>query len=174
MDENESPVDDALSLRITTAGRKTHAGCSRKAGLRLQSAVLLIIDRGRGLFSLRSMDLIWDTYQQGQISSANETATRAANKADTVANELGRLSRRIERLSLCCQALWELSREKHGLTEEELQNRILQIDLRDGTTDGKMQTQIVDCPNCRSKTNTKRAFCVICGVPLPAKHAFEV
>lgn len=120
------------------------------------------------------MDLLWDLHQQGQISSANQTADRAANKAESAAAELSRLQRRIERLSLCCQAMWELLREKHGLTEDELQSRVLEIDLRDGTTDGKMRTQIVDCPSCGSKTNTKRSLCVICGAPLPITHSFEV
>lgn len=120
------------------------------------------------------MDLLWDLHQQGQISSANQTADRAVNKAENAVAELSRLQRRIERLSLCCQAMWEVLRDKHGLTEEELQNRILEIDLRDGATDGKMRTQIVDCPSCGSKTNTKRSLCVICGAPLPSKHSFEV
>ncbi len=120
------------------------------------------------------MDLLWDPHQQGQISCANQTADRAANKAESAAAELSRLQRRIERLSLCCQAMWELLREKHGLTEDELQSRILEIDLRDSTTDGKMRMQIVDCPSCGSKTNTKRSLCVICGAPLPLKHTFEV
>lgn len=121
-----------------------------------------------------AMDFLWDLHQNGQISAANQTADRAENKADAVVSDLARSQRRIERLSLCCQALWELLRDKHGLTEEELQSRILEIDLRDGTTDGKMRTQIVDCPNCGSKTNTKRSLCVICGAPLPVKHTFEV
>ena len=121
-----------------------------------------------------AMDIFWDIHQQGQISSANQTADRAENRAEVAVAEVNRLQRRIERLSLCCQALWEMLREKHGLTEEELQARILEIDLRDGTTDGKVRMQIVDCPSCGSKTNTKRALCVICGAPLPVKHSFEV
>lgn len=120
------------------------------------------------------MDLLWDLHQQGQISSANQSADRAENKANAVASDLARTHRRIERLSLCCQAMWELLRDKYGLTEDELQTRILEIDLRDGSTDGKMRTQIVDCPSCGSKTNTKRSLCVICGAPLPLKHTFEV
>ncbi len=120
------------------------------------------------------MDFLWDIHQQGQISSANQAADRAENKADAVVADLARSQRRIERLALCCQAMWELLRDKYGLNEEELQTRILEIDLRDGMTDGKMRMQIVDCPNCGAKTNTKRSLCVICGAPLPLKHTFEV
>lgn len=47
-------------------------------------------------------------------------------------------------------------------------------DLRDGTTDGRMQTQITDCPQCLARTNSKRSSCVMCGAPLAVKQRFEV
>jgi len=71
--------------------------------------------------------------------------------------------------------MWELLRDREGVQEEEeLVTKILEVNLRDGTTDGRMGTEIADCPKCGEKTNSKRATCVMCGVPLPVEHAVEV
>ena len=89
-------------------------------------------------------------------------------------SEFARLQRRLDRLSLGCQAMWELLRDRAGITEEELAQKILEVDLRDGKTDGRMSTQITDCPKCGANTNSKRTVCVMCGAPLPVSHSFEV
>lgn len=120
------------------------------------------------------MDFIWDIHQDGRIADTQRQAQEAGNKADAVVSEFARMQRRIDRLSLGCQAMWELLRDRLGVTEEELTTKMLEVDLRDGSTDGKMSTQITDCPKCGAKTNSKRATCVMCGAPLEVKHRFEV
>ena len=120
------------------------------------------------------MNFIWDLHQDSRIGQASNEARQASNKADAVVSEFARLQRRIDRLSLAAQAMWELLRDRSGVTEDELQTKILEIDLRDGLTNGRMQTQITDCPQCQAKTNSKRSTCVICGAPLTKGHSFEV
>lgn len=115
-----------------------------------------------------------DLYQQGRISEAQTSADQAAAKAEAVHERLARQERRIERLALHCQAMWEMLRERAQFTEEEFVNKVLEVDLRDGRTDGRIAVQIADCPNCKRKTNSRRATCVICGVELPRNHAFGV
>jgi hypothetical protein len=87
---------------------------------------------------------------------------------------LAQMNRRIDRLSLACQAMWELLREKADVNEDQLRDKILEVDLRDGATDGKMSPTIQECTHCKSKTNSRRPTCIICGVELPKKHQFEV
>ena len=118
--------------------------------------------------------MIVDLYQQGRINEVEANANRAASKAEAVHERLASQERRIERLALHCQAMWEMLRERAQFTEEEFVNKILEVDLRDGRTDGRMAAKIAECPNCRQKTNSRRATCVICGVELPRNHAFEV
>jgi hypothetical protein len=120
------------------------------------------------------MDFIWDIHQDGRINSAQSEAREAGDKADAVVSEFARMQRRLDRLSLGCQAMWELMRDRGWVTEEELRAKILEVDLRDGTTDGRMSTQITDCPKCGAKTNSKRSTCVMCGAPLEVRHSFEV
>lgn len=120
------------------------------------------------------MDFIWDLHQEGRINNTQQEARAAGAKADAVVAEFGRMQRRLDRLSLATQAMWELLRDRAGITEEELKTKILEVDLRDGMTDGRMSTQITDCPKCGAKTNSKRATCVMCGAPLDLRHSFEV
>ncbi len=118
--------------------------------------------------------MIVDLYQQARIHEAESSANRAASKAEAVHERLASQERRLERLALHCQAMWEMLRERAQFTDEEFVNKLLEVDLRDGRTDGRMAARIADCPNCRQKTNSRRSTCVICGVELPRNHAFEV
>lgn len=130
---------------------------------------------GHGLSgSICVMDSVWDIYQDGRIGNAERESRAAGNKADAVVAEFARLQRRLERLALACQGMWELLRDRHGVSEEELAAKILEIDLRDGAKDGRMLTQIIDCPKCHAKTNSKRPSCVMCGEALSTKQPFEV
>jgi hypothetical protein len=120
------------------------------------------------------MDFLWDLHHEGRIGDAEAEARAADSKADAVVHEFARLQRRLDRLALGCQALWELLRESTGITDEELATKIREVDLQDGQTNGRMTTQITECPQCRARTNSKRSTCVMCGAPLESKHAFEV
>jgi hypothetical protein len=84
--------------------------------------------------------MIWDLYQQQQIDAAGQTADRAILKAERHVNDIDNLQRHVERLSLASQAMWELLQQWAGITEAELETKILEIDARDGRIDGKMGT----------------------------------
>lgn len=70
--------------------------------------------------------------------------------------------------------MWEMLREREEFTDQQLIDKILEVDLRDGKADGKMEQRIVDCPHCKAKTNSRRATCIMCGMELPKDHACEV
>lgn len=117
--------------------------------------------------------MIWEAYQQGKITNAERTADRAQAKADRYADDINRMQRHVERISLACQAMWELLRDHSDLSEEDIERKILEIDGRDGKVDGKMSMQTLDCPSCGKPTNSKRDCCVMCGAPLKRQHQFE-
>ena len=106
--------------------------------------------------------------------AAQMSAPSSPLKGTTSHEALTQLNRRLDRLSLACQAMWELLRDKAGVTEAELRDKILEVDLRDGSTDGRMASTIVECPHCHAKTNSRRPTCVMCGVEIPRNHQFEV
>lgn len=114
----------------------------------------------------------WD-FDQGGNFHAEMSASRAEMKADRHAGQLDDTKRQVERLSLACQAMWELLREYSGMSEEHIEAKILEIDGRDGKVDGKIATLILTCSSCGNPTNSKRQYCVICGAPVERPHQFE-
>lgn len=117
--------------------------------------------------------MIWEAYQQTKIAGAERTAERAMSKADRYAADIANISRQVDRLSLACQAMWELLRDRSDLTEDDIEAKILEIDGRDGRVDGKIATKLTNCTACGRPTNSSRGSCVMCGAPLKREHQCE-
>lgn len=94
------------------------------------------------------------------------TAEEAKAAARTAESEARGLSERIERLSLVNEALWSLLREKLGLTEEQLADRVREVDLSDGQLDGRVRHPAVPCPKCGRTVSRRRDRCLYCGAAL--------
>ncbi len=116
--------------------------------------------------------MLWEAYQQTRIAGAERTAESAEAKVDRSAKMVEDLQRQVERLSLACQAMWELLQQCSDLTEDDLDKKILEIDGRDGCVDGKIGVQALDCPACGRKTSSKRNSCVMCGAPIKRPYPF--
>lgn len=117
--------------------------------------------------------MLWEMYQQTRISGAERSADRAESKADRYSDDIRRLGSRLDRLTLTCQAMWEILRDTQGICESDIENKMLEIDARDGSVDGKMATQLLSCSECGRPSNSKRSHCVICGGVVPRPHLFE-
>jgi hypothetical protein len=116
--------------------------------------------------------MLWDPYQQTRITGAEVAAGNAEAKVDRYASATEDLRRQVERLSLACQAMWELLKGCSDVTEADLEKKILEIDGRDGAVDGKIAVQPLDCPSCGRKTSSKRDTCVMCGAPVKRPYPF--
>jgi hypothetical protein len=110
---------------------------------------------------------MWDLIQHFQISNARDEAREDAERVESKLNE------KVERLSLACQAMWELLREQHVLTEEQLMAKMREIDARDGELDGKITVDIVRCPSFGLKTFTDERRCRGCGGAVKPRHTFK-
>jgi hypothetical protein len=119
------------------------------------------------------MDFLFDVYQQGKINEARQQAERASHKADRFADDIRSLERRLDRLTIVNQALWELLRDSGHLTEEGLLAKVAEIDLRDGSKDGKITRMVKVCPRCGRNSNSKRLECLYCGDSLPDPNLFD-
>lgn len=109
-------------------------------------------------------------YMMGRAIARTEMAMAEAS-AHTIAAqksiEFQFLERRIESLELACAGLWTLLKEQHGYTDEELVEAVRQVDLRDGTEDGKISGSIEVCPQCNRKMLTRKSpNCSWCGAEL--------
>src|SRR5207248_9984344 len=92
--------------------------------------------------------MLWEYYEQSRLADAERAAESAESKADRYARTVEDLQPHANRLSLACQAMWELLRECSDLKEDDLEKKILEIDGRDGCVDGKIGVQTLDCPAC--------------------------
>ena len=93
-------------------------------------------------------------------SSVAHEARKAATQSKT---QLKHLEHQVGRLSLLNQALWELLRDRLGMTDADLEQLAQEIDMRDGKADGKISTTPVRCPSCGRTCNSKHAQCLYCG-----------
>lgn len=118
-------------------------------------------------------NFMWDLHQQGQIGEARSEAKDAGRKAETAVSQLERMERQLDRVTLACQAMWEIIRDHTAVTEEMLKAKIEEVDLRDGKADGKISLTVFECSGCGAKTNSKRKRCVICGDEVVGPNVFE-
>jgi len=70
---------------------------------------------------------------------------------------------RLDRTLLAFEALWTLLREKLGLSDLELVERINELDLSDGKLDGRLRKTPVSCPGCGRTMSRKFPKCMYCG-----------
>lgn len=120
---------------------------------------------------------LWNVFQQGQISSAKYTAeTAKQDAAQTNARlhaEVLRLESKIDGLALICQALVEILRDRGGVSEQDIEAQIKEIDDRDGRTDGRIAGQPVECPSCHRPAHTRQRVCMYCSTALPGSMLVE-
>ena len=107
--------------------------------------------------------------QIGVNQQEAKDAARRANKAESLCEEL---LQRHEKMALVCQALLELVQERTGITDEELEKKILEVDMRDGKADGRMKAQVTQCPECGRNVSSQRPICIFCGTKAKTGHAF--
>ena len=85
-------------------------------------------------------------------------------QARSVRTDVEFLRADVERLLMITEALWGILKEKHGYTDDDLANRVMEIDRRDGAVDGRVaRSPPGACPRCNRTLERKRAFCLYCG-----------
>jgi ribosomal protein L32 len=119
------------------------------------------------------MNFLFAGYQQGQIAEAKTDAIEAKMQAAQYSDRVQALEAQVNHMALACQAMWEILRDRVGITEPELLAKINEVDLRDGAKDGRMRPTLIKCPTCGKPANTKHTSCMYCGAAIPKRHVFE-
>lgn len=102
--------------------------------------------------------MLWTTNLADQLAPGAAGAPGAGQAA-----AIRELTDQLDRLQLMNQALWELLRDRLGITEEELERKAEEVDLRDGKADGRMTSTAVRCPTCKRVNNARHGKCLYCG-----------
>jgi len=72
------------------------------------------------------------------------------------------------------RALWEILQQHHGYTDDQLEEMIKTIDMRDGRLDGKeaKSTERPKCAGCGRAIMKRQTKCLYCGDFAP-RNSFE-
>ena len=97
------------------------------------------------------------------MSQSNHFWNDFAGRGHDIGSSTEILEQRLERQQLVCRALWELLKKHADLDEKDLVAKVAEIDLRDGALDHRLQSPLLDCPNCGRKVNARTRFCAFCG-----------
>lgn len=122
------------------------------------------------------MDLIGSLLHESSIaglqfraSGAEALARRAEQDGRHSERRILALELQTERLSLAVMALAEILRDEFHVTEEAIEAKLQEIDLRDGKLDGKVSPRAKQCPSCQRVNNRNRVTCMYCSAQLPAE-----
>lgn len=118
------------------------------------------------------MSYIWDLIQQRQIRDVDNTASGARSAATQNSAHARSLDEHLDRLTLLCRAMWEILRDREGISEDVLLSKVQEIDLRDGTLDGKFSNS-KKCPSCNRPSSPKHVKRIYCGQSLGTDSAFD-
>ena len=120
------------------------------------------------------LDGAWSGMQELSEHYENATASARADMQGRKSNaSLQQLEVRMDKLVLVCRSLWELVRDNTSLTEDDLMNKVLELDLRDGVADGKMQQGVQKCVHCGRTLSPRHARCLYCGREDVTHEAFD-
>ena len=113
------------------------------------------------------LHLMWD-YRQHLKIEANDlaqatTSTQVSHLKNRNIRQMEQLQTEIDQLSLVCQAMWTLIQDNLDISESELKERIVALDMLDGVLDGKMGAVKMKCPECDATMNNKIKHCMFCG-----------
>ena len=107
-----------------------------------------------------------NTAASGEAARASAGARRAEQTASDVED-------RLDRLTLICMAMWELLRDNTKFTEVDLMSKVQEIDLRDGTPDGKVTATVSKCTKCGRTMSPRHQACLYCGNEKLIDSVFE-
>ncbi|MDK1020837.1 MAG: hypothetical protein QGD90_04285 [Candidatus Hydrogenedentes bacterium] len=102
-------------------------------------------------------------YYGGSPGGPSGHSGRRETAGYSLQSKVAELERKLQRVELEHRVLWELVRDGLKLTEEDLEGRMRDVDLRDGVEDGKISNVPLRCPRCKRISSSKHWKCQYCG-----------
>jgi rRNA maturation endonuclease Nob1 len=114
----------------------------------------------------------------GDMADALDNAQREVNQASggsipTEAPDMAFANERIDQLTLLCAAMWEVMKDKLAVPDEELVNKVAELDARDGVADGKLTATPRKCTACARPIFPKHRKCLYCGAAVVIDNVFK-
>lgn len=110
-----------------------------------------------------------------KLREANNRVQEVRVEVKGVEHRFDKLEKRVDELSLLSQALWELVRDHTDLKDEDIREKMKEIDTRGGKeANHKINKETVACENCGRKILSSATKCFYCGTSRDKEHVFEV
>jgi hypothetical protein len=116
---------------------------------------------------------MWNIWQEMRLNDVRQRQDDARANARTEALGAEMLERYVKKMALVNQALFEILQKKVGITDEELRRKVDEVDMRDGTSDGRYEASPLTCPKCSAKMTAGALFCPNCGGKAAPKYPYE-
>lgn len=100
--------------------------------------------------------MFWDMYQDSRIRQTENKAASIRHEMDQAVEVIKANEKRLETLTVACQALWELLLEHTTCDEEVFQAKIDEIQRRSQAD--------TNCKRCGRKKSKRTSNCSYCGV----------
>lgn len=84
--------------------------------------------------------------------------------------DLHQLQKELGRTRLALAALCEIVASQLGIKHNEIVEKMLEIDLRDGQQDGRLTPVPIPCSGCGRPVAAKSQTCMYCGTPRPEER----
>jgi len=117
-----------------------------------------------------------DIHQYGQIRRAHQSVNQVAQEiqfqrqAQRDAND--DLNDRIDRLTMLCEAMWNIIVDQLEVTDDDLVRSLSMLDTSDGRADGRRRKAPIPC-DCGAMINPRVTACQFCGAPAPVHSSFD-
>ncbi len=117
--------------------------------------------------------MLWNIFGKPQVIEVQKAAAARDFKERIAELSAHNVEGRLQTLALANQAMWEILSQKCGVTEEDLVNKMTEIDQRDNKSEGKVSGNFeATCPNCNKRILGNHLKCVWCGAKVPMRSPF--
>lgn len=126
-------------------------------------------------------DLFDDTFRHTHrnsystdLTSAKLDSLDAKSKARDASTEVTYLKLKVEKLMIITEAMWMILKETTKYTDEELKEKMRQIDLKDGKLDGRVAAELPGkCTKCGQLLQKNKYVCIYCGTENDTPDVFK-
>lgn len=101
---------------------------------------------------------LYDIRQNQRISKAQTENKRTARTVQESQESIEELRQSVQKLSLACQAMWQLLQTNSGLSEQDLLEALQNIEDKNAAQ---------NCAKCGRVQQSKKPNCLYCGTPFP-------
>lgn len=109
------------------------------------------------------MGLLNEFSQHWQLSGMREDVRWQGEKVESINTDLLDLEKLVARTQLAVEAMAEIMQSRLGIEHQEIINKMLEIDMRDGKHDGRITPVAVSCEKCQRPIPVNSPKCIYCG-----------